>query len=133
MKTKISLLLLAFFFLIGCQQDRSKIEKGMVKVVIMYANGEGKTFDIDYYTNKHMPLAASLMGDALKGYAVDKGIANSASDAPVPFLAIGYLYFENMEAYKNAMTANTAALRADVPNFTNSLPIIQINEVKIAP
>ena len=45
----------------------------MIKVAILYPNGEGKTFDMDYYSNKHMPMAASLFGDSLKAMSIDKG------------------------------------------------------------
>ena len=50
MKTKISLLLLALALLFGCQQtqsgEKNKIKKGMIKVAILYPNGEGKTFAV---------------------------------------------------------------------------------------
>ncbi len=134
MKTKISFLLLALGLLLGCQQnnltDNSKIKKGMIKVAILYPNGEGKTFDMDYYSNKHMPMAASLFGDSLKAMSIDKGLASTIPDEPVPYLAIGYFYFETMSACKNAMGPNADKLRADVPNYTNIRPFIQISEVQ---
>ena len=48
----------------------------MVKVAIFYPNGEGKTFNMDYYSNKHMPMAANLFGESLKAWSIDKGVAN---------------------------------------------------------
>jgi hypothetical protein len=41
----------------------------------VYPNGEGKTFDMDYYATKHMPMAASLFGNSLKTMSIDKGVA----------------------------------------------------------
>ena len=38
------------------------MKKGMTKVSVMYPNGEGKTFDMDYYTNTHLALVGSLLG-----------------------------------------------------------------------
>jgi uncharacterized protein (TIGR02118 family) len=134
MKTKLAFLLLIFTTLLSCQQpkadDTPKIKKGMIKMAILYPNGEGKTFDMDYYVNKHMTLAKTLMGDSVKIIAIDKGLAAGTPDAPVPYLAMGYFYFENMSAFKNAMGPARAQLVADVPNFTNIQPIVQISEVQ---
>jgi len=134
MKTIIGSLFVVLVLLLGCQQNKStghsKIKKGMIKVAILYPNGEGKTFDMDYYSNKHMPMAASLFGDSLKAMSIDKGLASGTPNAPVPYLAIGYFYFETMSSFRNTMGPNSAKLRADVPNYTNIQPVIQISEVQ---
>jgi uncharacterized protein (TIGR02118 family) len=134
MKAKISAVLMVFGLLFSCQQnpssDHSKIKTGMIKVAIFYPNGEDKTFDMDYYANNHMPMAASLFGDSLKAMSIDKGIANSKPDMPVQFLAIGYFYFDTMSSYESSMGPNSEKLRADVPNYTNIQPMIQISEVQ---
>lgn len=133
MKTKISLLLIALGILLSCQQSNpgtTKIKKGMIKVTIFYPNGDGKTFDMDYYSTKHMPMAASLFGGALKAMSIDKGIANAAPDEPLPYLAIGYFFFDTIDSFKNAIGPNSETLRADVPNYTNIKPVLQISEVQ---
>ena len=132
MKTKITLFLVVLTILIACQQksaDGPKIKKGMIKVTILYPNAEGKTFDMDYYSNKHMPMVASLLGDSLKLISIDKGLASTVPDTPVPYLAAGYLYFETMSAFQNSMGPNSAKLQADIPNYTNIQPVVQISEV----
>lgn len=133
MKTKIGILLLALGILFSCQQhvssDDSKIKKGMIKMTIFYPNGEGNIFDMDYYTNKHMPMAAGLLGDSLKAMSIDKGLANGTPDEAVEYVAIGYFYFETMSSFQNAIGANRAEIKADVPNYTNIQPIVQISEV----
>jgi uncharacterized protein (TIGR02118 family) len=132
MKTKISLLLVVLGLLFSCQQNQTgtKIKKGMIKVAIFYPSGEGKTFDMDYYSTKHMPMAASLFGDDLKAMSIDKGLANSAPDQPLQYVAIGYFFFDSMDSFKNAMGPNQEKLRADVPNYTNIQPVLQISEVQ---
>ena len=134
MKTIIGPLFVVLVLLLGCQQNKStghsKIKKGMIKVAILYPNGEGKTFDMDYYSKKHMPMAATLFGDSLKAMSIDKRLASGTPDTPVPYLAIGYFYFETMSSFKNTMGPNSAKLRADVPNYTNIQPVIQISEVQ---
>lgn len=101
----------------------------MIKVTILYPNGDGKKFDLDYYSNTHMPMIASLLGDALKLYEIDKGLAGRTPDDPIPYLAIGYLYFDNLSAYQNSFRPHAEKIRGDVPNYTNIQPIVQISEV----
>lgn len=126
-------LVLLFGLLLGFQQETpaeyTQIKKGMIKVTILYPNGDGKKFDMDYYSNKHMPMIASLLGDSLKLFAIDKGLAGRTPADPVPYLAIGYLYFDNLSAYQNSFRPNAEKIRNDVPNYTNIQPVIQISEV----
>ena len=49
------------------------MKKGMIKVTVFYPNSNGKTFDMDYYCNKHMLLVGTLAGDTLKNITVEKG------------------------------------------------------------
>lgn len=134
MKTKFSLLVVILGLLFGRQQTKSadtpQIKKGMIKVSILYPNGEGKTFNMDYYSKKHMPLVAQLLGDSLKVLAIDKGISGRTPDAPAPYLAMGHLYFETISAYQNSMKENREKIVSDIPNFTNIQPVIQVSEVQ---
>ena len=99
----------------------------MIKVTILYPNGDGKTFDMEYYSKKHIPLVASLLGDSLKLATIDKGVAGP--DASVPFLAIGHLYFNKLSEYQNSFRPHAEIIRGDIPNYTNIKPIVQISEV----
>lgn len=107
----------------------TQVKKGMIKVTILYPNGEGKKFDMDYYSSKHMPLVASLLGDSLKLYEIDKGLAGRTPNDPIPYLAVGYLYFDKLSAYQNSFGPNAEKIRNDIPNYTNIQPVIQISEV----
>lgn len=131
MKTKLSILLFALTLLFSCQQpvDNNKIKKGMIKVAILYPNGEDKTFDMEYYSTRHMPLAASLFGESLVAMSIDKGLASTTPGVPAPYLAIGYFYFENLETMKSTMGAHSEKLRADVANYTNIQPVLLVSEV----
>ena len=131
--TSIAGLLVLFGLLFGFQQktptENSQIKKGMIKVTILYPNGDGKKFDMDYYSNKHMPMVASLLGDSLKLFEIDKGIAGRTPDDPIPYLAIGYFYFDKLSAYQNSFRPNAEKIRNDIPNYTNIQPVVQISEV----
>ena len=56
------------------------MKKGMIKVSVLYPNGEGKSFDMDYYCNTHVPMVGGLLGDAVKGATVEKGLGGGAPD-----------------------------------------------------
>jgi hypothetical protein len=72
------------------------------------------------------------LSDSLKAMAIDKGLANGTPDTLLPYLAIGYFYFETMSACQNSMKAHAPKLRTDIPNYTNVKPVIQISEVQLA-
>ncbi|WP_422860328.1 EthD family reductase [Flagellimonas sp. S174] len=134
MKLKtILLVLFAVVILTGFQQNMStktsEVKKEMIKVTIMYPNEEGKTFDMEYYSTKHMPLLDSLFGDVLKAIHIDKGISGRTPNDPPPYLAIGYLYFDSVEDYGNAFGPNAEKILSDIPNYTNIQPVVLISEV----
>ncbi len=132
MNIKTYLLILLTFCLSYCQQSpatEDPVSPGMVKVTIMYPNGEGKSFDMDYYTKKHMPMLADLFGDAMKRYEIDLGVGGRGPEEPVPYLAIGYLYFDTLSDYQNAFGPNAEKILGDIPNYTNIQPVVQISEV----
>ncbi|NJB71713.1 uncharacterized protein (TIGR02118 family) [Saonia flava] len=134
MKIKIITLILGVIALhANCQQnaptDTFTNKKGMIKVTILYPNGDGKTFDMDYYSNKHMPMVASLLGDSLKLLAIDEGIAGRTPDDPIPYLAIGYLSFDKLSSYQNSFGPNAEKIVSDIPNYTNIQPVVQISKI----
>ncbi len=133
-KIRFFSLLLAFICLISCKtgqiKDSSIPETGMFKVVILYPNGEDKTFDMDYYEKKHMPMIAGFLGKNLKYYEIDKGIAGRTPNDKVPFVAIGYFYIHNVAEYNKAIAQNRDAVINDIKNYTNIQPVILISEIK---
>ena len=103
----------------------------MIKVSVMYPSGEGSKFDMAYYCNKHIPMVRQKFGAALKGVAVEQGLAGGQPGAPPPFVAMGHLLFDSVEAFQAAFAPIAPALMSDIPNYTNIQPTIQISEVKI--
>ena len=102
---------------------------GKVKISILYPNEEGKTFDMNYYSNNHMPMVAELFGDALLGYGIEKGISGRTPEEPLPYVATGYFYFDTIEDYGKAFGPNAEQILGDIPNYTNIRPLIQISEI----
>jgi uncharacterized protein (TIGR02118 family) len=103
----------------------------MIKANVLYPNGEGATFDMNYYLTKHMPLVKQRFGSVLKGASVDQGIAGGAPNSTAPFATVCTLLFDSVADLQAGMAAHAAELMADVPNFTNIQPTIQVSEVKM--
>ncbi len=103
----------------------------MIKVSVLYASGEGKTFDMDYYVNKHMPMIGELLGAACKGISVDQGLGGRAPGSPAPFAAFGHMLFDSLADFQASFGPHAAAIRSDVANYTNIEPLLQISEVKM--
>jgi uncharacterized protein (TIGR02118 family) len=129
-------LILSFFLLITCltafsqeKENVASVEKGLVKVSIMYPYAEGKTFNMEYYETKHMPMVARFLGSNLVKYTIEKGIASGIPNQPLPFMAIGTFYVKSLSDYQAAIGPNRDAIRADFSNYTNITPVILISEV----
>jgi uncharacterized protein (TIGR02118 family) len=105
-------------------------ETGMFKVTILYPNGEDKTFDMDYYEKKHMPMVAGFLGKNLKFYEIDKGISGRTPNDKAPFVAIGYFYVDDVAEYNKAITQHIDTILHDIQKYTNIQPAIQISEIK---
>ena len=101
----------------------------MIKVTILYPSRPGARFDHAYYRDKHMPMVAGLVGDACKGWGVDQGLSGGAPGVPAPFLCIGTLLFESVPAFQEAFAPHGKAIGADVANYTDVAPVMQISEV----
>jgi uncharacterized protein (TIGR02118 family) len=113
------------------QQNYSPtIEAGMFKVEILYANGDDKTFDMDYYEKNHMPMVAGFLGKNLKFYEIDKGIGGRTANNKPPFLAIGYFYISDVAEYNKTIAENRDTIVNDFKNYTNIQPVVQISEIK---
>ena len=88
-------LLVSLFLLITCftafsqeKQNTAVVEKGLIKISIMYPYAEGKTFNMEYYETKHMPMVAAFLGSNLVKYTIEKGLASGIPNQPLPFMAI---------------------------------------------
>jgi len=93
----------------------------MIRLSVLYPKTEGASFDHEYYANSHVPLALSTWG--LAGAEIDKGING-------PYEAAVHFTFESMDAMAAAMgNDGTAAVQADVANYTTIVPEMQVSEI----
>jgi uncharacterized protein (TIGR02118 family) len=140
MKTRLILsflLLTASFAAFGQEKPSRKskgsnssvVEKGLIKVSVMYPFAEGKTFDMEYYETKHMPMVAGYLGANLVKYTIEKGLASGLPNQPLPYVAIGTFYVKSLSDYQAAVGPNRETIRADFANYTTVTPIILVSEV----
>ena len=103
----------------------------MIIVSVLYPNAPGSRFDLDYYLKRHIPMVQQRLGAPLKRVGVERGLAGGAPGAPPPFLAAAHLHFDSVEAFQAAFGPHAEPILADVPNYTNTTPVIQISEVSL--
>ena len=93
----------------------------MIRLSVLYPDGEGATFDHEYYRDKHVPLV--LRAWKLESGQIDKGVDG-------PYVAAVHLMFDSMDALQAAMASElTGEVMADVANYTNITPVLQTSEV----
>ena len=103
----------------------------MIKVSVLYPYGAGKRFDMTYYCNMHIPMVREKLGEACKSVAVEKGLAGEEPGSPPAYVAMCHLCFESVEAFQRAFGPHAGAIMADIPNYTEIQPTIQISEVQL--
>ena len=101
----------------------------MIKVTVMYTNTPGARFNHEYYRDKHIPLVKARMGESCKYYTVDKGLAGGAPDAPAPYIAMCHIFCDSVEAFENGFGPHAQEIMADIANYTDLSPVVQISEV----
>lgn len=93
----------------------------MIRLSVLYPRTDDATFDHDYYRDEHVPMACRTWG--LDGAEVDKGVDG-------PYVAAVHFRFPSLDAMNAALAAEgTAAVQADVPNYTTITPVMQISEI----
>lgn len=102
----------------------------MIKVSALYPCIAGTRFDLEYYCQQHMPMVRELLGDACKGLQIEAGLP-TAPGIPSPYIAAGHLYFDSLADFQQAFALHGAAIRADVPNYTDIQYVVQISEIKL--
>jgi uncharacterized protein (TIGR02118 family) len=106
-------------------------EEAMIKVSVMYPNTAGARFDHAYYRDKHMPLVKRLMGDKCLFYTVDKGLAGGAPGEPAPYVGMCHIFSDSVEAFQAGFGPHAKEILADIANYTDLEPVMQVSEVVV--
>ena len=106
----------------------------MVRISFSYACTDGSFFDAAYYVGNHLPLVLRK----LKPYGIVKAevdLSSSGEGGDVAerfdkhYHAIGYLYFDAADDFVRGFEQEGAELKANIPNYTNITPVVQMSEV----
>jgi uncharacterized protein (TIGR02118 family) len=103
----------------------------MINLSVLYPHKDGARFDMDYYLTKHMPLVRERGGAAVKSMSVEQGLAGVAPNSPPAYVAVTHIGFDSVADLQSVMGTHAPELMADVPNFTNIEPTLQVSEVKM--
>jgi uncharacterized protein (TIGR02118 family) len=103
----------------------------MIKVTVLYPNGSGAKFDMNYYVTKHMPLVRERCTPECRSIAAEGGVGGGAPGSPAPYIAVGHLTFDSVAAFQKAFTPHMSEIMGDIPNYTNTSPVIQISEITL--
>jgi uncharacterized protein (TIGR02118 family) len=103
----------------------------MVKVSVLYPKQSDTKFDMAYYMNSHIKMVQQLLGPRLKGVSVEEGISSMQPGSSASYAAMGHLLFESVADFQASFGPHAQTIVGDIPNYTNSQPIIQISEIKL--
>jgi uncharacterized protein (TIGR02118 family) len=62
---------------------------------------------------------------------IDEGLGGGAPGVPASYIAMGHLYFNSVESFQTIFAPQVDGIMADIPNYTDIEPSIQVSEVKI--
>jgi uncharacterized protein (TIGR02118 family) len=105
------------------------LETVMIKVSVMYPFEPEARFDHDYYREIHMPLVQSLLAASCSYYNIDRGLGGSEPGVPPTYVAMCHIYSPSVASFEAGMARSGATILADIPNFTDIKPIVQVSEV----
>jgi uncharacterized protein (TIGR02118 family) len=101
----------------------------MIKVSVLYPNTPDGRFDMEYYQTRHVPLVIERCAGAIRRGEIERGIAGGTPDAAAPFCVAGHLLFDSLEAMQASFGRHLQEFIADLPNFTDIQPTVQVSEV----
>jgi len=103
----------------------------MIKVSVMYPNTPGARFDHAYYRDTHMPLVKARMGEHCRYYTIDKGLGGGAPGSAATYVAMCHIYCDSVDAFQAGFGPHMPEIMADIPNYTDVAPVVQISEVVV--
>ena len=103
----------------------------MIKVSVFYPHKEDFKFDMDYYTNSHIPMVGEKLGSALKGVSMEQGIGGPEPGSLPIYHVMIHMLFDSVETFQGAFDPHAELIMGDIPNYTDIEPAIQISEVRM--
>lgn len=101
----------------------------MIKMSVYYPIDGGSRFDHDYYRTCHLPLIQKRLGSACLRYEIDRGLGGGDPGSAPKFVAACHVYAPSLRVFQEAFAPHRAEIVADVANYTDITPVVQISEV----
>lgn len=93
----------------------------MIRVSVHYPVSDDATFDHDYYRDSHVPLVVRSWNPVRA--EIDRGLNG-------PYVAAAHFFFDTLESFQAAMgSPGTGEVMADLGNYTNITPLLQVSEL----
>ena len=88
-------------------------------------------FDFDYYVSKHMPRSIELLGRhrGFRGVSVERGVGGAEPGSSPAYAAMCHFTFDSLASFLEAFLPHAPELQADIPRYTDAVPLIQFSEV----
>ena len=103
----------------------------MIEITILYPYAPGRRFDHDYYETSHIPMALELLAPAVMGVTVTRGVAAGPPWPDPTYSAICRFSCESVTAYQKALLPHLGRLQADLSNYSDCDPVIQVSDVTV--
>lgn len=101
----------------------------MIRVSVLYPNGPDASFNIEYYRTQHLKLVKDRVGSALVSVEINSDLGSAVPGEPAPFIAAAHLLFNSVEDFQASFGPHAEEIMADMPNFTEIEPVVQISEI----
>ena len=63
--------------------------------------------------------------------AAESGLAGGTPGSRPPYIAVGHLIFDSVASFQKAFIPHAPEILADIPNYTNIEPVIQISAIEL--
>jgi len=108
--------------------DNGKETGGRQCLTVLYPWQADGRFDFDYYRDRHLGMMRDLYGSSIGAMQVRKGLHKGDGSAPA-FVATATIEILSMEGFDAAGKQHLQKLFADLPNFSNIIPLGQIEQI----
>jgi len=100
------------------------------QITVLYPNKTDATFDMEYYLKSHMPMVQEKFGaHGMKGYTVLKFLGTPDPNTPSPYSVQATLFFDTPQQFEAGVKAEAPTVMGDIPNFTNTEPVLMVGDV----
>lgn len=103
----------------------------MFCVTVAYPRKDDGYFDFAYYTEQHVPMVARLLGDNAIRTEVRKGVGTPDGSAP-DFVCLASFWIKSMPEMLATLDEHGQVIMADILNYTDIQPLLQLDEVVAA-